>query len=280
MKPWRLPELLRMATRRLGMDVSVLPEGPTRNRYPADFDAEIVEIIDSVRSRTMTSPERLQALCDTVGYLVQNRVPGAFVECGVWRGGSAMAMALKLIRLDSPSRDLYLFDTFKGMTTPAPHDVDIRGRSAQSRIKAKRSTGPWLEAPLDDVQNGMRSTGYPEEFIHYVVGPVEETIPEQSPQEIALLRLDTDWYHSTSHELRFLYPRLSPGAVVIVDDYGHWRGARQAVDEYVQTLEFRPLLVRVDYTCRLFVVPKQSGNTSPVIGSPEEGSRTLKDSAS
>jgi len=245
-----------MAGRRVGAEISLLPEGPTSNRYPADFGEEVVEIIDSVRSRTVTSPERLHALCEAVGYLVHNHVPGAFVECGVWRGGSAMAMALKLLRLDSTDRDLYLFDTFKGMTAPASRDVDLRGRSAQSGRTARRKSGHWLEAPLDDVQDGMRSTGYPEDLIHYVVGDVDETIPKHSPEEIALLRLDTDWYSSTAHEMRSLYPHLTPGAVVMIDDYGHWRGARHAVDEYMQTLEFRPLLVRVDYTCRLFIVPK------------------------
>jgi O-methyltransferase len=106
---------------------------------------------------------------------------------------------------------------------------------------------------LAEVQAAMRSTGYPEHQIGYVSGRVEETIPESAPSEIALLRLDTDWYGSTRHELEHLYPRLVSGGVLIVDDYGHYAGARQAVDEYFAG---RPiLLARVDYTGRMAVKP-------------------------
>ena len=84
---------------------------------------------------------------------------------------------------------------------------------------------------------------------------VEDTIPNQAPKEIALLRLDTDWYESTLHELEHLYPRLVSGGVLIIDDYGHWRGAREAVDEYIDKHKLKLFLTRIDYTGRLCVKP-------------------------
>ena len=82
---------------------------------------------------------------------------------------------------------------------------------------------------------------------------MEDTLPEQAPSRIALLRLDTDWYESTRHELIHLYPRLSQGGVLIVDDYGHWDGCRLAVDEYFATEADPVLLTRIDYTGRICV---------------------------
>jgi hypothetical protein len=103
------------------------------------------------------------------------------------------------------------------------------------------------------VREAVLSVGYPEEKIHFVQGPVEETLPENAPEEIALLRLDTDWYASTKHTLVHLYPRVAPGGVLIVDDYAYWQGARQAVDEYVQENNVSVLLNRIDYTARIAV---------------------------
>jgi O-methyltransferase len=107
--------------------------------------------------------------------------------------------------------------------------------------------------PVEDVRRNMRSTGYDDSLVSYVVGPVETTIPAHAPDAIALLRLDTDWYESTRHELMHLYPRLSPGGILIVDDYGHWQGARRAVDEFLDATNARLLLCRIDYTGRIGV---------------------------
>ena len=95
--------------------------------------------------------------------------------------------------------------------------------------------------------------GYPAERIHFVQGKVEETIPRVLPERIALLRLDTDWYESTRHELIHLYPKLCAGGVLVLDDYGHWQGSRKAVDEWMAQTGTRMLLNRVDYTGRIAV---------------------------
>ena len=92
--------------------------------------------------------------------------------------------------------------------------------------------------------------------VHLIKGMVEQTIPHDAPDQIALLRLDTDWYESTAHELKHLYPRLANRGIMIIDDYGHWQGARMAVDEFIQAQDFKPFLHRIDYTGRLIVKPQ------------------------
>jgi O-methyltransferase len=106
---------------------------------------------------------------------------------------------------------------------------------------------------VEVVKKALETTGYQMEKIHFVKGMVEQTIPNSAPDKIALLRLDTDWYESTKHEMEHLFPRLSRGGVLIIDDYGHWQGARKAVDEYIKKNEIRILLNRIDYTGRIAV---------------------------
>ena len=115
----------------------------------------------------------------------------------------------------------------------------------------------WCVASVESVRKNIVSTGYPESKIHLVKGKVEESVPLHAPERIALLRLDTDWYESTKHEMTHLYPRLVPNGVLIIDDYGHWQGAREAVDEYFAGQKFKPLLNRLDYTGRLIIKPAQ-----------------------
>lgn len=112
-------------------------------------------------------------------------------------------------------------------------------------------------ADLQDVKRTTSLCEYPDDRIHYVVGPVKRTIPDTAPGEIALLRLDTDWYASTRRELVPLLPRLSNGGVLIIDDYGDWEGAREAVDEYLASIDTPVLLTRIDHTGRMAVIPAQ-----------------------
>jgi len=206
----------------------------------------------------MTSLERRFHLVQAVRYVVRRGIPGAIVECGVWRGGSMMLVATTL-HTEQSTRPLYLFDTFNGMCAPTDVDTDYLGRSAQRRLEAERSSMQtshvWAIAGIDDVRRNMATTGYPENEYHLVEGLVEETVPANAPDEIALLRLDTDWYESTAHELEHLYPRVVAGGVVIIDDYGYWSGARKAVDEFLERSPVPILLHRIDDTCRAFVKP-------------------------
>jgi O-methyltransferase len=220
-------------------------------------------IIAAALPHTMTSRARLQAVIDAVRHVVARGIPGAFAECGVWRGGSVLAMLLTLQELGDTGRDVHLYDTFEGMTEPTEHDVSVvEGRATALFERARRAgVRPFPEyfAPEVFDEARVRATlladGYPAERLHFVRGPVEETLPAAAPERLALLRLDTDWYASTRHELEHLYPRLARGGVLIVDDYGHWEGARRAVDEYFAAHPPAPLLARVDYTARIAVKP-------------------------
>lgn len=224
--------------------------------FPPDFSADEASLCEVVSPYTMTSPERIFALRQSVIHICKNRIPGSIVECGVWKGGSMMAVAKTLIHCGE-RRSLFLCDTFDGMPPPSDGDRDFSGVDASTCMaREDKATSPiWAYGPLEEVEANMQSTGYPKELIHYVVGRVEETIPAAAPREIAILRLDTDWYESTRHELEHLYPRLSVGGILIIDDYGHWQGARKAVDEYFGRMHPTVFLNRVDYTCRLVVKP-------------------------
>lgn len=232
-------------------------------------DAQMLDVQDAdrriaeqVRKYTMTGPLRVYSLLDAVRYVVERNVPGAFVECGVWRGGSVLAMLLKLQQLGISDRDIYLYDTFEGMTAPTAADTSAFEAPAldtwtRARQQGQRAWGKLFRDELIDevaVRTTLLATGYPAERLHFVKGPVEATLPARSPPSIAILRLDTDWYESTRHELRHLYPILSAGGVLIIDDYGHWEGCRRAVDEYFSAPGVRPVLLqRIDYTGRLAV---------------------------
>lgn len=211
-----------------------------------DFDDASKDIIKAVRRRTMTSSDKLFGLITAVRYVVEHDIPGDIVECGVWRGGSMQAAAMALLQAGSTSRNLYLFDTFEGM--PPPSEVDRRrdGRPAAELLASADKDAPvWAIADLDDVRQGMEAVGYPADHVHYVKGMVEHTIPDQAPDAISILRLDTDWYASTRHELTHLYPRLSSGGVLIIDDYGYWQGSRKAVEEFLAETGARLLLTRI-----------------------------------
>jgi hypothetical protein len=220
-------------------------------------------IVERALPFTMTGVPRLQALVDAVRHVVAAGVPGSFAECGVWRGGSVLAMALTLADLGATDRDLWLYDTFEGMTAPTEHDVSPHHAPALETWNEAQAAGrrPWAElfAPEvfdeDAVRETVLSSGHPAERVHLVRGAVEETLPAQAPGPLALLRLDTDWYESTRHELEHLYPALAQGGVLIIDDYGHWQGAARAVDEYFESHPPRPLLARIDYTARIAVRP-------------------------
>jgi O-methyltransferase len=245
-------QLVRSAVRRLGYDV--VRATPDVDSVLSDLDDVERAIIQQVRPYSLTSLERLAAVVQAVRYVCRHRIPGDFVECGVWRGGSSMAAALALKAFGDTSRTLYLYDTFEGMSEPTDKDKLADGTSASTILADhEKGTGYWCYASLEDVIANVRTTGYPEDKVVFVKGRVEDTIPARIPEKLAILRLDTDWYESTAHELLHLYPRLTRHGVLIIDDYGHWQGARQAVDEYVAKLSAPLFLQRTDYTGRVAI---------------------------
>jgi O-methyltransferase len=223
-----------------------------------DIAKEEWAMVEYARPYTMTTPERMVYLMGAVKYIHTNHIPGAIVECGVWRGGSMMIVARTLLEIGDCTRDLFLFDTFEGMPPPSDSDCEFSGTSAEALLRSRPKTREdtiWAYAPLEDVDVNMRSTGYPRDKIHLIKGKVENTIPQSAPRSIALLRLDTDWYQSTLHELTHLYSRLVQQGVLIIDDYGWWQGARQAVDEFFERAAFKPMLGRIDNTARAVIKP-------------------------
>lgn len=254
---WRrtFRRLSKLPFRAVGLNVSRRSD-PLEGWQYADLNAIEREAVRFARGYSMTSIEGLCALVNAVGYLVREGIPGDVVECGVWRGGSMAAVAKTLLGLNSTDRHLYLFDTFQGMTEPTELDVSFEGERASAIYRKRRGEGcgsDWCFASEDEVWSVMSLCGYDESKIHLVKGRVEETVPSKAPESISLLRLDTDWYESTRHELVHLFPRLVPGGVLVIDDYGHWQGTRVATDEYLVENRISILLQRVDYTVRLGV---------------------------
>lgn len=229
-------------------------------KYPdytySDFTDFEKEIISEISPYTMTSKERLKTLINSVEYLVKNNIKGDFVECGVWKGGSSMAIAKTLLANKISNEVVWLFDTFEGMPEPTDIDIDPYGKLAKERMlsEPKETSGVWAYSPFDEVKKNLQSTGYPENNLRFKKGKVEDTLFENDiPEKIALLRLDTDWYESTKIELEVLFPKVVKNGIIIVDDYGHWKGCKKAVDEYITKNKLIVYLHRIDYTSRLLV---------------------------
>ena len=227
------------------------------DQYMIDMEDDFREIWSEVREFTMTSAERGYALYKAVRYIVENGIEGDLVECGVWKGGSCMLMARTLLLLGVTDRRIFLYDTFSGMTEPGGNDYiawngkPVLEKWEEDRRGEKDNFGSWAVG-LESVRNNVLETGFPEEQLVFVPGPVENTLAETVPRAVSLLRLDTDWYESTKAELEILYPVLSENGVLVIDDYGHFTGARKAVDEYFGS-GGAPYLGRIDYTGRIAI---------------------------
>jgi len=245
---------IRMLFHKLGYDISPI----INKRELSDFSENEFKLINSVKKYTLTSPERMYALIESVRYVTRNQISGDIVECGVWKGGSMMLAAKTLMESGNTDYELYLFDTFEGTTKPTEVDKDYLGNSMlktwKNEFEGKEKLPTSADyVPLEQVQKNLFSIGYPKEKIHFIKGKVEDTIPKNSPEKIAILRLDTDWYESTKHELENLFPILSSGGILIIDDYGHFKGSKKAVDEYFAKNKIKYFLNRIDYTGRLIV---------------------------
>lgn len=206
------------------------------NPIPFDAEQRFKEHYETIKPHTMVSAERCYLVYQLVQHVVRNDISGAIVECGVWRGGVCMLAALTLRDLGD-TRDIYLFDTFSGMAQPGEKDITTDGRAAGADYTGKHAVS------VEIVREHMASTGY--ENFHLVPGMVEDTLPGEAPEEIALLRLDTDWYASTLHELETMFPRVSKSGAVIIDDYAKWDGAKKAVHEYLHKESLNHVLFRI-----------------------------------
>lgn len=212
-------------------------------------DSVFMDLFEQVKPYTMTSLEAVFALYTSVNYVLDREIPGDILECGVWRGGSALLAALIMKARNVSDRKLYLYDTFQGMPTPTEFDVDKYGRTGFEMMEQYGDDIGWCYASLEDVKAAFSAHNFDFE-IHFVQGDVIETLERIKPEAISVLRLDTDWYESTAVEFQQLYPRLSTGGVLIVDDYGCWAGSRKATDDYFREVP-GPMLTRIDKEVRL-----------------------------
>lgn len=217
-----------------------------------EMDPEFAALYEECRPYTLIQVERMYSLYKAVKYIVDKKLPGDFVECGVYKGGASMMMAKTLLSLGVKDRMIYMYDTYEGMAKPTPEDMSVmKGAEPVMEIWEREQKGDhneWCYGPLDGVKKAMESTGYPMDKVVFVKGMVEQTLPNDKHEKIALLRLDTDWYSSTKHELEHLFPLLQQGGVLILDDYGYWAGARQAADEYFKKIGESIFLHRDDYS--------------------------------
>ena len=229
--------------------------------YPAEAtkrDIEIMKYIlrpDNPRERiSMVSVDRFWSVLQSTKYILKNNIKGDFVECGVWRGGCSLAIAMLLNDLGSEKK-IFLFDTFTGMAEPGEFDINWKGDIALDKYKKKKKAThtEWVYSSLEDVMSQFKKLGLEKNAV-FVKGDVLKTLKQETnlPKNIALLRLDTDFYESTKFELEILYPKLQKHGILLVDDYGWWKGSKKAVDEYFEknNQDSYPLLWKIDYSGR------------------------------
>jgi len=186
----------------------------------------------------MTGPHRMYALVKCLENVVENNIEGDFVECGVWRGGN-LILSQKIFDKHSSNKKVYGYDTFSGMTEPSSNDVDFRLDFAETLMKKTNKIDNkkniWAFVSKEKVLFNI-SKFFKKHNIKLIEGDVRETllVNENLPSKISILRIDTDWYDSTKVELEILFPLLQKKGFLIIDDYGHFMGAKKAVDEYFE----------------------------------------------
>ena len=234
-----MKKLIKKIIKKLGYEIH---RSGTYREFPIDFNEIDIDIIKAVKPFTLTSIERRFALIQAVNYIIKNKIAGDIVECGVWKGGSIMAIAKTLLALKSYDKELYLFDTFEGMPRPTEFDISYNDKLAIKHFEERKidnNNSDWSRIELDEVKNNVFSTGYNNEKFHFIKGKVEDTIPEFSPETISILRLDTDWYESTRHELIHLFPRLVKGGVIIIDDYGFGKEPKKLLINILKKITYQ-----------------------------------------
>lgn len=207
------------------------------------------------RRHTMTTPVRCRKLWDSCKYVLEENIPGSFVECGVWKGGSSAIMALA-IENAGQERHLHLFDSFEGLPEPTEKDGESAAAYSGGRNEGKLVTVNQCRAGLDEVRHLILDIiKVPEKLAHFHVGWFQNTVAVDARQlgPIALLRLDGDWYDSTKICLEHLYPLLSPGGILIMDDYFAWEGCSKATDEYRGQQHITSPIQRIDVDAGFWV---------------------------
>lgn len=195
---------------------------------------------------------------DSINYILDNNISGCLVECGVEYGRMEIIWINELLRHNT-FRDIYMFDTFSGLTRPTINDYacdtgPVFYQNNNSVIqewenkKINEYVNGWCFCSLDKLIHNLNKTNYPCKYLHYIIGDVCETLENEIniPENIAILRLDTDWYESSKIELIKLFPNVVKGGIVIFDDYYYWNGQRQATNEYFNEINKQYEFVKVN----------------------------------
>ena len=206
---------------------------------------------------TMVDSKRLSNIYDLAELIEKNKLKGAFLECGVWKGGCAAIMGFVAKRAKS-NRKIWLFDSFKGLPEPTAKDGKIARDYAQNRAEGKLETINKCVGPLDDVKkiffNILKIN--PDNVV-IKKGWFQDVLPEARSEigPISILRLDGDWYESTKCCLVNLYDNVIRGGYIVIDDYGHWSGCKKSVDDFLAERKIKTSLIKIDYAGVYFKKP-------------------------
>jgi O-methyltransferase len=193
-----------------------------------------------VHAETMIGMRRLQQLHDAVETVLRDEVPGDLIETGVWRGGAAIFMRGVLAAYGDRSRTVWVADSFAGLPKPDPATYPVDEGADFSHLEQ-------LSIPLEEVQDNFRRYGLLDDQVRFLPGWFRDTLPSAPIERLAVLRLDGDLYESTIVALESLYPKLSPGGFVVVDDYAlPW--CKQAVDDFRSRRGISEPMEQVDWT--------------------------------
>lgn len=203
---------------------------------------------------------------EAVRHVASRGIPGAFVECGTFTGGSS-AYALRSIMRNEPGKErrpYWGFDSFEGMPKPTKQDgtYALRWMYGRSDVDPSQLSGDLSGCDLnranyEECLRYLRGTSYPSEHIHLVKGWFQDTLPASKAAigPIAILRIDGDFYASTKVALERLFANVAPGGLAVIDDYGVFEGCRMATDEYLASAGLKPYLQYVDHSIRMFMRP-------------------------
>ena len=214
------------------------------NAFLKVVDPTFIKYYQKIRKNTMLSTEALYDLWWSVKYICKNELNGDIIEFGVWRGGALELIAYALNEYQGSNR-IIGFDTFEGHPEPGKDEVDIWGNNMQKKFKEEK-VGKWAYANYEYVLSNLNNVY---KNVQLYKGLVDESIDENKVSNIAILRLDMDWYKPTKIVLQKFYNKILKGGLLIIDDYGHHSGARQAVDEFIRENNLNLNFRHVNYSC-------------------------------
>jgi O-methyltransferase len=209
----------------------------------------------SALDSSLVTPLNLHFLHELTERLGRLGIAGDIVECGVYRGGSAAVLGWSMMQLEDQRRKLWLFDSFAGMPAASDRDGEFSHGLEGSYVGSEEQTRRLLAR-----------AGVPPERYEIVSGLYAETFPTVEAPSTALLHVDCDFYEPVKLTLEKFYPRLAAGGFVVLNDYGIYRGAREATDEFLQAngLEVEP--IAIDPTAAFFQKPGDRFSGLPVAG--------------